>query len=312
MSTTSRGRVAVTPRSLSKDGHPALELIKGAGFDVVFPSPGATPTFEQQLEVIPGCVGYLAGVEPVTAQLLEMSPDLRVISRNGVGIDSIDLAAAERRGVRVVNAPSANSQGVAELAITLMLASLRSVAWSDAGLKTEVWRRRQGFEVDGRTLGLIGCGNIGRRVARMAVGLGMTVVGVDAFEHPDLLSMTGFRFADLEGLLAVADVVSLHCPPTDRPLIGAAELANMRRHAHLINTARSALVDEVAVLAALDSGSLGGFASDVFDREPPGPTQLIEHPRVTVTPHIGGYTHESVDRATADAVKNLLRVLEGE
>jgi D-3-phosphoglycerate dehydrogenase len=304
--------VAVTPRSLSKDGHPSLERITQAGYEVVFPSPGATPTLEEQLAVVPTCVGYLAGVEPVTAELLLACPDLRVISRNGVGVDSIDLVTAERCGVAVVNAPSANSQGVAELTITLMLASVRAVAWSDTGLKAGEWRRRQGFEIAGRTLGLVGCGNIGRRVAGMAIGLGMTVVGVDSYRHPDLLDLAGFTFTDMEHLLSAADVVSLHCPPADRPVIGAPELRGMRAHVHLINTARAGLVDDGAVLAALDDGHLAGFATDVFTEEPPPRTSLIEHPRVTVTPHVGGYTRESVDRATTDAVVNLLGVLEGQ
>jgi D-3-phosphoglycerate dehydrogenase len=309
---SSRGRIAVTPRSLSKDGHPALDRITEAGYEVVFPSPGATPTFDEQLAVIPSCVGYLAGVEPVTAELLQACPDLRVISRNGVGIDSVDLATAERCGIAVVNAPSANSQGVAELTIALMLASVRAIAWSDAGLKAGEWRRRQGFEIAGRTLGLVGCGNIGRRVARMAIGLGMSVVGVDSYLHPELLDAAGFSFTDMDRLLFVADVVSLHCPPADRAVIGAPELAVMRPHAHLINTARAGLVDDSAVLAALDEGRLAGFATDVFGEEPPPRTPVIEHPRVTVTPHVGGYTLESVDRATTDAVVNLLGVLEGQ
>lgn len=307
-----RGRIAVTPRSLSQGGHPALDRLREAGYEVVFPSPGATPTTEQLRAVLPGCVGYLAGVEHVDDALLQACTDLRVISRNGVGVDSIDVAAAGRLGVTVVNAPSANSRGVAELAIGLMLASVRSIPWSDSGLKRGEWLRRQGFEVEGRTLGVIGCGNIGRRVALLAGALGMLVVGVDEYRHPDLVDRAGFEFVELPALLSTSDVISLHCPPAATPVIGAAELALMRPRARLINTARASLVDEPAVVQALDSGALGGYASDVFDREPPGLTPLVEHPLVIVTPHIGGYTLESVDRATRDAVDHLLRVLEDE
>lgn len=304
--------MAVTPRSLSSGGHPDLDRIRAAGYDLVFPSPGAMPTSEQLREVIPTCVGYLAGIEPITAELLEASPRLRVISRNGVGTDTIDLAAAERCGVKVVNAPAANAQGVAELAIALMLASMRAIAWSDSGLKVGDWRRRQGMEIHGRTLGVVGCGNIGRRVALMAIGLGMEVLGVDDIVHPELAASPQFAYAPLGEVLARSDVVSLHCPPADEPIIGAREIGCMRRHAHLINTARAGLVDDAAVLDALQDDRLGGFATDVFAEEPPPVSPLIEHPRVTVSPHVGGYTAESVDRATRESVVKLLDALEEE
>lgn len=312
MTSVGRGSVAVTPRSLSMGGHPALDRIEKAGFTVVFPSPGKAPTLEEQMAVLPGCVGYLAGVERIEAGLIEACPQLRVISRNGVGVDAIDLGAAARCGVQVVNAPSANAQGVAELTLALILSSVRSVAWSDAGLKAGDWRRRQGFELAGRTLGVIGCGNVGRRVALMGVGLGMSVLGVDEYEHPKLLEARGFTYTDLRQLLAVSDVVTLHCPPTAHPLIGTAELSLLPPHAHLVNTARAGLVDDDAVVSALNDGALAGYATDVFAEEPPPMSALIGHPRVTVTPHVGGYTQESVDRATNEAVDNLLAVLEAE
>ncbi|GAP53797.1 D-3-phosphoglycerate dehydrogenase [Arthrobacter sp. Hiyo6] len=181
-----KGRIAVTPRSLSDGGHPALRWLEDAGYDLVFPAPGEVPTEDQIRASLSDCVGYLAGTEPLPGALLEQLPRLRAISRNGVGVDSIDQEAAARLGISVLTAPGTNSQGVAELAIALMLASCRSIPWHDTQLKSGNWKRRQGREISGQVLGVIGCGQIGRRVASLALGLGMKVLAFD--EYPLLPS----------------------------------------------------------------------------------------------------------------------------
>lgn len=306
-------RIAVTPRSLSQGGHPALAALEAAGYELLFPTPGRQPTAEEQLRFLPSCTGYLAGVEPISREVLAAAPKLRVISRNGVGVDSIDLAAAAEQGVVVETTAGANAQGVAELAITLMLSGLRQVPCLDAALKGDRWERRLGREAEGRTLGVVGCGQIGRRVTGLALGLGLSVRGFDAAPDPSFRPAGDFAWTNLEDLLARSEVVTLHCPPARRPLIDATAIDTMRTGAYLVNTARSSLVDDGAVLGALLSGRLAGYATDVFDREPPAPHQeLTHHPRVISTPHIGGHTVESVDRAAGAAVENLLRVLSGQ
>lgn len=306
-------KVLVTPRSVTRSGHPAMERLRKAGCDVVFATPGVQPDEAELLAKLPGCSGYLAGVEPVPACVLQAaSPTLRVISRNGVGVDNVDLAAAERLGIRVLPTPGANARGVAELAIALMLALARSVPWSDAQLKAGRWERRKGMELEGRVLGLVGCGRIGQLVARMAGGFGMTVIGYDLSPCAD--GCEGLEYRGLDDLLAAADVVSLHCPPPDdgRPLIDADAIGKMKPGALLINTARAALVDDAAVLEALESEHLAGFATDVFAAEPPAEDDpLVRHERVIATPHVGGFTAESVDRAIGAAVDNILGVLKG-
>ena len=304
-------RILVTPRSLTRDGHPALELLRRAGYEVVTSTPGRQPDEAELLRVVPGCVGWLAGVEPVGARVLEAARGLRAISRNGTGVDNIDLAAAERLGIQVLRAEGANARGVAELAIGLILALLRSIPWSDARLKAGAWERRRGLEIGGRTVGVVGCGRVGRLVAELALGLGARVVAHDAFPDAGFAPGAGFRYAELEAVLADADALSLHCPaqPGGRPLIDAARLARLRPGAVLVNTARASLVDDAAVLAALEAGRLGGFATDVFPEEPPVETALVRHPRVIATPHLGGFTDESVAQAARVAVENLLAVL---
>lgn len=303
------GKIAVTPRSLSSAGHPSLSLLTERGYEIVFPAPGKAPSETELLSAVPGCVGWLAGVEPIGARVIAAAEGLRVISRNGTGIDNIDLAAAEARGVRVEKAFGANARGVAELAITLMLSAFRQVPWSDAKLRAGDWQRRVGIEAEGRTLGIVGCGAIGRQVAELAIGLGMNAVGYDPMPS-NALRRPGFRFTPLAEVLAVADAVTLHCPPGVAPILDAESLATMKRGATVINTARAELIDDAAMLKALDAGQVAVLATDVFRAEPPAPSALLAHDRVILTPHAGGLTEESVERATRAAIENILKVLE--
>jgi len=302
------GKILVTPRSLTKEGHPALEKLKQAGHQVVTCTPGKSPEEAELLALLPGCVGYLAGVEKVSARVLEAAKGLKVISRNGAGIDNVDLKAAERLGIQVRPAPGANARGVAELTVGLVFALLRSIPWSDAQLKRQAWNRRQGLELAGRTLGLVGCGNIGRLVVELATGVGMKTM---AFKrHPDpSFAPPNFRWVSPEELYAGSDVVSLHCPAGEKPVIDREAIARRKKGVYLVNTARAGVVDEQALLEALDSGRIAGYAVDVFAQEPPKDWKLAGHEKVIATPHIGGFTEESVSRATEDAVRNILEVL---
>lgn len=304
--------ILITPRALTcEPGHPALELLRQAGHEMVFCSPGRQPDAEELRRLLPGCLGWLAGVERIDEGVLAAATDLRVISRNGVGVDNIDLAAAARRRIAVCKADGANAQGVAELAIGLLLALLRSIPCGDTALKVGRWERRKGLEVQERTLGVVGYGQIGRRTARLAVGLGMRILACDIHPDPTFPHSERFRFCCLEELLAGAQIVSLHCPalPGGAALIGRDALGKMKPGSYLINTARASLVDEEAILEALQSGRLAGYATDAYTQEPPPVTPLLLHERVIATPHAGGFTEESVSRAAVAAAENILRAL---
>jgi D-3-phosphoglycerate dehydrogenase / 2-oxoglutarate reductase len=304
-------KILITPRSLTKDGHPDLARLTAAGYELVLSSPGKQPGEEELLRLVPGCVGWLAGVETISARVLEAAKGLRAISRNGTGIDNIDRAAAERLGIRILRAEGANARGVAELAIGLVFALARSIPFSDRVLKSGEWERRKGMELLGKRLGVVGCGRIGRLVAEIALGLGMDVLGYDVMPDARFRPPERFRFTSLDELLSASHVVTLHCPPLPdgRPLIDAGALARMRKGALLVNTARYDLIDAEALTAALASGHVAGAAIDVFDREPPTGNPLVTSDRVIATPHIGGFTEESVDRAVGVAVTNLLESL---
>jgi phosphoglycerate dehydrogenase-like enzyme len=264
------------------------------------------------LALLPGCIGYLAGVEKISARVLDAAPELRVISRNGTGTDNVDLAAAGRNGITVCRAEGANARGVAELTLGLILSLVRSIPFSDAALKSKRWTRRDGVEVAGRTLGLIGCGTIGRQVARFAHGLDMNVVAYDPCPDRSFNPGARFSYTTMDELLSRSDIISLHCPPTTdgKPLVDAKLIERMTNGVYLINTARASLLDPDAALAGLDSGRIAGIGIDAFEPEPPADWQLALDPRVIATPHIGGFTHESIQRAMSIAVDNLLRVLD--
>jgi D-3-phosphoglycerate dehydrogenase / 2-oxoglutarate reductase len=304
-----RGTILVTPRAISKHGHPALAELTQAGYAVSMPWPGRQPDEQELLQVLPACVGYLAGVERVPRRVLEAASSLKVISRNGVGIDMIDLEAAQECHIQVLGTPGANSQGVAELALSLLLSAMRSIATSSANMKAGRWERVPGTEVLGKTLGVVGCGNIGKRLIKMALGIGMQVIGYDLYEDPELQTIAGFRYALLEDVFAKSDAISLHCPPGEKPLVDKECINTMKRGVCIINTARAALVDPTAMLEALETGAVGQYATDVFNSEPPQMDALLMHENVILTPHIGGFTTESVERATTAAVRNLLENL---
>lgn len=304
-------RILVTPRSVTRSGHPSLQKLRDAGFEVVFCTPGKQPDEAELLGLLPGCVGYLAGVEKITAKVLAAATDLRAISRNGTGVDNIDAEAARSRGIALCRAEGANARGVAELTFALMLALARSIPLCDRSLKGGGWERPTGIELSGKTLGLVGCGRIGRLVAGFGLAFDMDVVAYDPMPPaPAFAPSPRFRYDSLDGVLRSADVLSLHAPAADgKPLIDRAALGNMKRGAFLINTARASLLDDGAVLEALESGRLAGVALDAYDPEPPTDRRLVSHPKVIATPHAGGLTQESVDRAVTVAVDHLLKTL---
>jgi D-3-phosphoglycerate dehydrogenase / 2-oxoglutarate reductase len=307
-------RILVTPRSVTRyGGHPSLEPLREKGHEVIFSTAGRQPGEEELLDLLPGCAGYLAGVEPITRRVLEAAKELKVISRNGTGVDSIDLAAAEELGIRVERAAGANARGVAELALGHILALARGIPENDAALKAGRWEREKGIEVKGRSLGIIGCGVIGRMLTEMARGIGMRVIAFDVVEDPGFRPAESFRYAPLEEVIANSDFISLHCPPPpdNRPLLDSAAFEKMREGVYIINTARAGLIDDAALQDALESGRVAGVAIDVFEEEPPADMTPLNDARIIASPHVGGFTEESVQRAMEAAVANMLAVLDG-
>ncbi len=301
-------RILVTPRSLTSNPPPALERLAQAGHEIMFSTPGKMPDEEELLSLVGEVDGWLAGVEPVSEAVIDAARRLRIISRNGSGVDNLPLETLKARGIHVARALAANSTGVAELAIALILSSCRRLPQISCGVRAGEWPRLKGREVEGAVVGIVGFGAIGRKVAGVLAELGAEVLASDPL-RPDLGRLAGrVTYVELDELLARAEIVTLHCPlPADgRPLIDRMRLAHMCPGAILINTARSGLVDEAALMEALDDGRIDTYAPDVFATEPPGPGGLVAHPKVFATSHIGGLTDASIRRATEAAVENLL------
>ncbi len=248
----------------------------------------------------------------VTAEVLAKSPRLRVIGRGGVGIDNVDVPAATARGIVVFNAPAAATSSVAELTVLFLLLLARELYPQIEGTRAGRWPRGSNTsELAGKTVGFVGYGRIAREVARRLAPFGVTVLAFDPF----VTSVDdGTRLLPLEELLARSDYLSLHAAltPENRHLLDARRLAAAKRGVRIVNVARGALIDEEALLAALDSGQVGGAALDVFETEPPVRTALLAHPKVVPTPHVGASTREAQSRAGGVVVDGLLAALKGE
>jgi D-3-phosphoglycerate dehydrogenase len=252
----------------------------------------------------------------VTREVIDAGKRLKVIARGGVGVDNIDVKQAEVRGIRVLNTPLASAISVAELTIGHMLAVSRFLHASSAEMKGGKWPKKEysaGIELYKKTLGIVGLGNIGKEVARRALGFGMTVLAYDPpFAPMDFI----VEITTKERLLANSDFITLHVPfdPAQGPAIGRKELAMVKKGVIIINCSRGGVVDQDALLEALNAGTVGGAGLDVFTHEPPTPAEqaLINHPRVSVSPHIGGSTVEAQQRVGAEIAIKVLKALNPE
>lgn len=290
--------------------HPDAEAVLAAHAPLLRAAePNRPPTDTASVEAI-----LTRGRGRITAELIERCPRLRVLARPGTGLDNVDLAAAERRGIPVIYAPGANADTVAEHTMALMLDLVRGVSRSAALVREGRWEDRgryAGQEIRGLTLGIIGFGGVGRRTAALAGAFGMRVLVANrrTTDVPAPCSAV-----PLEDLLAAADIVSLHVPltPETNRLIDARRLSLMKPGAFLVNTARGQLIDQTALTAALADGRLGGFAADVLDAEPPAPDDpLLADPRVVLTPHVASLTGATYRRMCVETARNVLAVLTG-
>lgn len=263
-------------------------------------------------ELVPGYDGLILGLDDCNADVIARADRLRVISRYGSGVDKVDVNAATARGIVVTNTPGVNRIAVAELTIGLMFCLARRIPQMVNNVRAGVWTRAQGWELYGKTLGLIGLGAIGREVAARAHALGMHVIANDPYSA-GILDRNA-DLVDLETLLREAHIISLHCATTPETtnLINAERLALVRDGAYLVNTARGELVDEGALYDALVSGKLAGAASDVFHNEPPEGSPLLALDNFLPTLHIAGTTQESVQRMAMLAAQNVVDVLRGD
>jgi D-3-phosphoglycerate dehydrogenase len=308
-----RFRVVVTATSVVPE---AIERLKGIGARVdIMESPVTEQSLLDEVQRAPVDAILMSGNPPIERRLFQQAPNLRVIAKHGVGINSIDVDCATEFGVLVMVTGDANAPAVAEHAIALMLALGRDLPGLHASVKAGTWARNtyKGRELRGRTLGLIGFGRIGRRVAELARCIGMRILVLPRVAG-SIDSTLAEEASSLESLLAEADVVSLHAPltPETRHLLDRRALSLMKPGALIINTARGGLIDEHALADALIEGRISGAGLDNFDVEPPPPDcPLLNAPNLILTPHIGGITTAALQRVGTIAADNIAAVLEG-
>jgi len=238
----------------------------------------------------------------ITRPIIEAGQNLKLIVRAGIGLDTIDVKAAKEKGVEVANTPSATSISVAEHVIGLMLGAVRHHGPANLSMKQHKWEKKlfTGTEVYGKTLGIIGFGRIGLEVARRALALGMNILAYDVIPIKTDLAV---KQVSLDELLSQADIITLHVPKTPEPILSTREFERMKKGVVIVNAARGGVVDENALLQALNSGQVKAAALDVFSQEPPQDFSLIDHPRVTATPHLGASTEEGQKRAGLEVVR---------
>lgn len=255
------------------------------------------------------------GRTKVTREVFSAGTKLKVVGRSGVGVDNIDLAAAKEHNVIVVNAPVATTRAVAELVMGMIFALARELPRADQSMKQNQWLKKEfeGVELDGKILGVIGIGRIGSTVARMATSLGMKVLACDPVLSAEAIHSAGGEACDFEELVGRSDFITIHTPLTDstRNMINTDMLAKMKNGVRIICAARGNIIDESALLAALNSGKVAGAALDVYSVEPPPDCELTRHPKVIATPHIGGQTVEAQNRAANDISNEVLAALNG-
>ena len=299
------------PRVLISDAlsPAAVEIFKDRGVDVDF-----QPNLGKDKDKLAAIVGKFDGLAvrsatKVSPKILERADQLKVIGRAGIGVDNIDIASATAKGIIVMNTPFGNSITTAEHAITLMLSLARQIPQADASTQAGKWEKNKfmGVEITGKTLGIIGCGNIGSIVADRAIGLKMKVIAYDPFLSPERAIALGVEKVELADLIRRADFITLHTPLTDktRNILSAETLAATRKGVRIVNCARGGLVDEEALRASLDSGQVAGAAFDVFTEEPATANALFGHPNVVCTPHLGAATMEAQENVALQIAEQM-------
>jgi D-3-phosphoglycerate dehydrogenase len=308
-------RLLVTPTSYGKNDPRLKSELEALVGEVIYNTTGRPLGSTDVAKLLPGVDGYIAGVDVIDRFALEHGDRLKVISRYGVGVDRVDLAAAAERGIVVTITPGANTVSVAELTIGLLLALARQIPEGASALRQGRYPRLAGLTLEGKTVGIIGLGAIGKQVARRLRCFGCRLLASDPMPDHSFADATGVELVSLAQLLEQSDFVSLHLPlsPETRAFVNRDFLAKMKPGAFLVNTARGEIVKEDALLEALDSKHLGGAALDVFAVEPPSPDNpLLARSQVIATPHLGSQTDSATNSMGWMAMQDCLAVLRGD
>jgi D-3-phosphoglycerate dehydrogenase len=305
-------KILITPRSFGKSSSKPLDLLKEKGYEVVQNPYGRIMTRQEMMKHIVDVDGIIVGVDPLDREVLACGKRLKAISKYGVGTDNIDVEYAKEKNIPVMRTVGANAEAVADFTFALMLAVARRIVEIDAGCRKLNWNKITSIEVHGKTLGLIGLGAIGKKVARRAAGFDMKVLAFDTFKDEVYAKENGITYVTLEELLKESDFISLHLPLTDetRNLISYEQFKMMKPMAVIVNTARGGIIDENALLWALKEKRIWGAGIDVFEEEPPKNSELLKMDNIVIGSHCAASTYEAIEKMGMMAAENLIQCLE--
>jgi len=297
-----------------KEDNPNLARLREAGCEIVTRYWHDKRDEAEMLTLVPGVDAAIVSIDPFTPRVLAAADRLKVISRTGIGYDAVDVPAATERGIVVTTTPGANETAVADYTWALLLALSRRVLANERNVRQGKWTRVAGDDPTGKTIGIVGLGTIGKKVARRASGFEMRILAYDVIKDEAWAAANDVTYVDLDDLLARADYVTVHVPllPSTRGLINKDRLRRMKRSAYIINTARGGVIDETALYEALSERWIAGAALDVFQQEPPWGSPLLTLDNLLVAPHVAGNSNQAQEKVIALACENALRVLQGE
>jgi len=306
--------VLVTTRSFGKVVAEPMERLRREGLHILEWREETGLGIDDLKEKVSQADAWIIGNYEIDAGLLENAPRLQVIAKHGVGVDNIDIPAATQKGILVTIAPGANDQAVADLTMGLLLCLARKIPQADASVKSGQWERFLGLGLPGKIMGIIGLGRVGQNVARRAKGFDMQILAYDPYLPEEISRKLGITQTDFDTLLRKSDVISLHTPltPETEGLIGQRELSLMKEGVLIVNTSRGKIIQEKALYQALTSGKVAGYATDVFEVEPPLGSPLLKLSNVMTTPHIGSYTRDGLRMMGDLVVDSILKVFRGE
>lgn len=304
-------RILVTPRSFGKGDPAPFDILRRAGLEVHVNDSGGILDGGELASRLEGCAGVILGIDPLDAGVLARAPELKAVAKYGVGVDNIDLAECERRGIRVSRTVGANAEAVADYAFALLLAIARRVPEIDGKCRRRDWSKLTGLDVHGKTLGLFGLGAIGKGMARRGRGFSMRILAHDILWDGGAAASLGIERATPERIFREADFLSVHVPliPETRGMIGCAELAMMKRTAVVVNTARGGIIDENALLVALRERTIYGAGIDAFEEEPPKNPEWFGLDNIVMGSHSAASTAGAVANMGRMAAENLVRDL---
>lgn len=308
------GHVLITSRVIGTVVKEPVDMLRREGHTIVEHSfLGSNLNEDILCQLVPGVDAMLVGEDHVTPKVLAAADNLKVISKNGVGTNQIDIEEATRCGVVVTNTPGANADAVADLTIGLILAAARRIPFAHNLTRQGEWEKVIGTEIWEKTIGIVGVGRIGKGVAKRATGFRMKILGYDVYQDQEFARKVGLEYVTLDELIRQSDIVCLHVPltPETEGMITREHLNMMKKNAYLVNVARGGVVSSSDLYDALTKGELAGAALDVFEEEPPVGNPLLTLDNVVTTSHIGAFTHESMERMGTTAARNIIAVLKG-